>query len=131
MGYIKNKNELLYPDLSYKILDVLFNVHNELGPGLQEKYYQRAAFKDFIQNNFKVEQQIYVPLGYKGNKIGNYYLDFLIENKIIVELKRGDHFRQSNINQIYQYLVATNLQLGILANFTTTGVQHKRIINIY
>jgi GxxExxY protein len=137
-GYL-NKNKkmtskkemLIYENLSYKINGILFDVFNELGAGLQEKYYQRALFEAFKQNGLKVEQQVHVPLNYKDKKIGNYYLDFLIEDKIIVEIKKGDYFKKTNINQIYQYLVATELALGILANFTTSGVKIKRIVNIY
>lgn len=57
-------------------------------------------------------------------------MDFVIEGKIVLEIKVGEHFSKNNINQIYGYLKATDLKLGILANFTRTGVKYKRIINI-
>jgi len=68
-------------------------------------------------------EQIYVPLNFKGIRIGNYYLDFLIKNKIILEVKKGEKFTRKNIRQIYAFLRATNLELGILANFTKTGLR--------
>jgi len=76
------------------------------------------------------KEQIYVPLNFKGIKIGNYYLDFLIENKIILEIKKGEKFTRKNIEQIYAYRKASDLKLGILANFTKTGLRFKRILNI-
>jgi len=82
-------------------------------------------------NGFSVKEELYVPLKYKNTKIGNYYLDFLIDNIIILEIKKGDCFRKSSIDQVYQYLVATDLALGLLAQFTGNGVRIKRILNLY
>ncbi len=129
---IKNKrNDLIYPELSYKINGILFDVYNELWPGHKEKYYQTAVYEALIQNNFKIEKELYIPVRYKGVKVGKYYLDFLIDNKIVLEIKKGDYFRKTNIEQVYQYLVATDLGLGILAQFTGSGVRTKRILNLY
>jgi len=61
--------------------------------------------------------------------IGKYYLDFLIENKIILELKKGNYFAKRNMEQIKGYLHATNFELAILANFTPNGVKFFRILN--
>jgi len=72
-----------------------------------------------------------VPLKYKDVKVGSYFLDFLIDNKIVLEIKRGDYFRKVNIEQVYHYLVATDLALGVLAQFTGSGVRIKRILNLY
>lgn len=100
--FIKNKKEeFIYEELSYKINGILFDVFNELGPGLSKKYYQKAILEALKLNGLKVKQQLYIPLKYKGIKIGNYYLDFLIENKIIVEIKKGNYFRKQNIEQVY------------------------------
>lgn len=58
------------------------------------------------------------------------YIDFIINNKIILEIKKGDRFIKSNIDQIYSYLKVTGLKLGILANFTRKGIQFKRMVNL-
>lgn len=71
-----------------------------------------------------------MPLKYKEENIGKYYLDFLIENKIVIELKKGDYYSRKNISQIYNYLVATDIKLGLLVNFTQSGIKFKRILNI-
>lgn len=124
------EKEFIYGELSYQINGIVFEVFNTLGPGLSEKYYQRAIFEALKSAGFKVQRELYIPLTFKGIKIGNYYLDFLIEDKIVLEIKKGDHFRKTNINQVYEYLVATNLKLGILANFTSSEVKIKRIVNL-
>ena len=65
----------------------------------------------------------------QGIKIGRYYLDFLIDNKIILELKRGSYFPRRNIEQVKAYLKITGLELAILANFTPHGVKYLRVLN--
>src|SRR3989344_7689592 len=75
------------------------------------------------KSNVDFKEQVSIPLKYQGEKIGNYFLDFLIDNKVILEIKKGDYFSRTNINQIFAYLKAANLQLGLLANFTTSGIK--------
>jgi len=57
-------------------------------------------------------------------------IDFLVEDKILVEIKKGNYFSKKNIEQVYAYLKATGLKLAILANFTSTGVKFRRILNL-
>lgn len=123
-------NDLVYPELSYKIIGILFSVFNELGYGYQEKYYQKAIASILKGNGINFKEQISAPLQFKGNKIGYYYLDFLIEGKLVLEIKKGNRFLKSNIEQVYAYLRRFNLKLGIIANFTNEGLRFKRIVNI-
>jgi len=67
---------------------------------------------------------------FKNDNIGKYFLDFLVDDKIVLEIKKGDRFSRRDIEQIYGYLKATNLKLGIIANFTNNGIKFKRIINL-
>ena len=122
--------DLIYPQLSYKIIGILFSVFNNLGYGYQEKYYQKAIAILFKENGINFKEQVYAPLEFKENKIGCYYLDFLIENKIVLEIKKGERFLKSNIEQVYAYLKRFNLKLGIIANFTRKDLKFKRIVNI-
>jgi len=124
------KTNLIYKDLSYKIIGILFDVFNELGYGYQEKYYQKAIAKLLNKNGLSFKEQVGLPIEFQKEKIGRYYLDFLIESKIILEIKKGDNFWKDNIEQVYAYLKRFNLKLGILANFTKSGVKIKRIVNI-
>ena len=100
-----------------------------MGGGHIEKYYQKAIQIGFEKNGITFKEQYYVPLKFEGRIIGKYYLDFLIEDKIILEIKRGQFIHGAVINQTKQYLSALNLQLGLVACFTHTGVHIKRIIN--
>jgi GxxExxY protein len=125
------RKDLIYPELSYEITGVLFSVFKELGPGHKEKYYQNAIYNALIKKGYHVQRELYIPLLYQGEKVGSYYLDFLINDKIVLEIKKGDIFKKNSIDQILQYLKTTNLSLGILAQFTSSGVKTKRILNIY
>ena len=122
--------ELVYPELSYKIIGILFNVFNELGYGYQEKYYQRATAQALKENGIKFEEQDSAPLEFRSKIIGRYFVDLLIDDKVVLEIKRGDRFLKTNINQVYAYLKRFNLKLGILVNFTNSGLKFKRIVNI-
>lgn len=120
--------ELIYPELSYKIVGILFEVYNALGGGYQEKYYQRALEKEFQSKSIKYKSQLPVRLKYKGDNLGIYYLDFLVEDKVILEIKIASKFYPKNIKQVLGYLKANNLKLGILACFNRNGLMHKRIL---
>ena len=124
------REKVIYKDLSYRIVGILFEVYNELGYGYQEKYYQRAIENSLKGNNIKFESQAAFKIRYKGKGIGRYFLDFLIEDKIVLEIKKGKHFSKNNLEQIKGYLKVTNKKLAILANFTPDGVKFYRMLNI-
>lgn len=121
---------MVYKELSYVIVGILFEVFNELGYGYQEKHYQKAIEKSFSSNKIKFRSQVPYKIKFKKEEIGRYFLDFLIEDKIILEIKKGNYFAKRNINQVNGYLKATDLKLAILANFTSDGVKFKRLLNI-
>jgi len=79
---------------------------------------------------YKFQEQVYSPIFYNGKRVGANYFDFLVEDKIILELKKGDVFAKLHIDQVYQYLVNENLKLGILVYFTPRKVHYKSIINL-
>ena len=126
----ENKAELIYSEISYKIIGVLFEVYNQLGHGHPESTYQKAVAVGLKKSNFTFSEQLYVPVSFKGEKVGKNFLDFLIDGKIVLEIKRGDYFVKSHIDQVYQYLVSKDLKLGILAYFAPRTVHLKRIVNI-
>ena len=75
-------SELIYPELSYKLMGILFKVHRKLGNVYQEKYYQRAIEVELKNNNLPYKKEVSVNLAYDQNNIGKYFLDFVIDNKI-------------------------------------------------
>ncbi len=120
---------IIYKELSYKIVSVMYDVFNELGYGYQEKHYEKAIEKCFIDKDIKYNRQLPYKILFKGEAIGRFYFDFLVDDKIIVELKKGDYFAKRNISQVKEYLKATCLKLAILVNFTHYGVKTIRILN--
>ena len=122
--------ELIYQDECYEIMGILFGVYKKLGYGLREKDYQKAIAEDFKLNDYQFEEQVLAFLKVNNKNIRRYYLDFLIDKKIVLEIKAKDKFYPDNIAQVYSYLKAKELKLGIIANFTRKGVVFKRIVNI-
>jgi GxxExxY protein len=125
-----NRGDIIYPDLSYKIVGCAFEVYNALGGGLLESQYQRAMAKEFELRGLKFREQVHYPVEYKGVSIGKGFMDFLIEDKIVVELKRGEHFSRNHINQVNAYLLHSGCQLGLLIQFAKDEVRVKRILNL-
>ena len=123
------KRDLLYPELSYEIIGILFDISNEMGYGYKEKQYQKAIELGFKIAGLKCEKELPVRIEYKGKYITTVYLDFLVEDKVIVELKQGNKFYKKDVQQVYNYLVSADLKLGILARFTKDGVRFMRIVN--
>lgn len=124
------RQDLVYPELSYKIMGCAFEVYNELGFGHAEKFYQRAMAIQLKKEGIQFKEQVYTPLKFKGEVIGKQYFDFLIEDKVIIELKKNSNFSKGNIDQVKQYLQTSKLQLAILINFSPTSVVSKRIVNV-
>jgi len=121
--------KLVYPELSYEIVGILFTVYNNLRYGYQEKYYQRAIAAELKKANLHYKQEQKAAIKYKGNIIGQYFIDFVIENKIVVEIKISNNFYKKDSNQVLGYLRATGLKLGVLFIFAKDGLSFKRIVN--
>lgn len=122
-------NDLVYPELSYKIMGALFTVQNTLGPNHPEKHYQKAIEIELQKLGIPFEREKYISLGYQGTQIGKYFLDFLIDKKIALETKTIDFFTRREWRQVRDYLDAENLKLAILVNFSTPKLTYRRILN--
>lgn len=123
--------ELIHKELSGKIIGCLFEVHNQLGSGLLERYYQKALAVEFKRKGLNFKEQVSVPIYYYNKTVGRRQADFVIENVVILEIKKDHMFSRQHIEQVKSYLISMNLQLALLANFTGSGVKFKRIVNIY
>lgn len=130
MKSVPRREDLLYPDLSYTIVGCAFDVYNTLGSGHHEKYYQNALREAFARKGLAFQMEADVPLTYHSKIIGRKRLDFLVDGKVIVELKKGNRFAKSHIDQVLEYLRMRNVKLAILINFGSQGVVFKRIINL-
>jgi len=130
MEGLVHKSDLVYPDLSFQVVGVLFEVYNALGYGFAEKIYQNAVATGLTNAGLKFQEQVYAPVAFEHELVGSGYLDFLIEDKIVLELKKGDRFAKAHIDQVYQYLISKQLRLGILAYFAPKKLHFKRIVNL-
>jgi len=110
-------------------MGALFKVHNKLGPSYQEKYYQRAISAELQNQAIPFIREKEIILGYGNLGIGSYYLDFVIDNKIALEIKTVPFLKDEFVRQLLAYLVSANLKLGIIANFRTQKLTYKRIVN--
>lgn len=124
----KDKQKVVLPELSYTVIGALFEVCNELGVGYQEKYYYRAVKEALEKRGLRVKTQFYIPIQFQRAKIGNYVIDFLIEDKIVLELKIETRFRKSDFDQIKGYLKLAGKPLGILARISKEGVTFHRVL---
>ena len=122
-------DKVIEKELSYKIVGILFEAHTQLGGKFPEKVYQKAVEKLLIRERLNYKKELPVNLTFEGDKIGQYFLDFLIEEKVVLELKAVTRFRPEDFKQVLYYLKATNLELGILANFKSSKLSYKRILN--
>ena len=122
------REDLLYPELSYRIIGCAYSVYNAIGTGHLEKIYQRALAVAFRDAGLAFEQQVEYELYYSGQCIGMGRLDFLIEKKIVVEIKRGN-FSPTAFEQVKEYLQSKGVELGLLIRFGKDQVHFRRVIN--
>lgn len=109
--------ELLYKDLTDIIIKTFYEVYNELGYGFLEKVYHNALTIELKKKGLIVTSQEKINVYYKGNKVGEYYADIMVENKIILELKATDYIVEEFECQLLNYLRGTDCEVGLLLNF--------------
>lgn len=124
-----NKRELIYPELSYQLTGIFFKVHNKLGNMQKEVYYQRAVEEELKAQGIPYRRELSVDFKYDDKKIGKHVVDFVIDGKILLELKTADYLKPHHLNQTLSYLKDLNLKLGIIANFRKERLQYKRVIH--
>ena len=111
-------------ELTYEIRGTIFDVYNELGPGLLESVYEEALVFELKERGLKVERQVEVPILYKGNELKTpLRLDLLIENTIIVELKSVEDMKPVFAKQLLTYLRLLDKSVGLLVNFSANNIR--------
>src|SRR5215471_20521801 len=109
-----------------QIIAAAIRVHRTLGPGFLESVYEEALAVEFALSGIQFVRQYTVPLFYRDHQIGEHRLDFLVEGKIIVELKAVSELADIHFAIGRSYLKATNLEDGLILNFATTPLTIKR-----
>lgn len=123
------KPEYKYSELTGAIIGCSMEVHKILGNGFQEVIYQRALAIEFDSKSIRFEREFEMPIHYKGNHIGTRRVDFLVEDKISVELKALIKTEEVHLAQAINYLEAYNLEIGLLINFGAKSLEFKRLLN--
>lgn len=108
---------LKHRDLTQKIIGVFYEVYNELGHGFLEFVYETAFEMALVSKGMSVLTQIEVPVWFRGNKIGDFSADMLVEKTVLLELKGGSRLNPAHEAQLLNYLRATEIEVGMLFSF--------------
>ena len=122
----KTGKNLRDSEITQQIIAAAIHVHRQLGPGFLESVYEEALAVEFALSGVQFVRQYPVPIFYRDHQIGEHRLDFLVERKIIVELKAVSELEDIHFAIGRSYLKATNLDDGLLFNFATTPLTIKR-----
>ncbi|MFY9242574.1 MAG: GxxExxY protein [Polaribacter sp.] len=122
-------NSLLHKQESYNIIGTCMEVHRELGKGFSEIVYGDALEIELNNNGIQYQREVKFNINYKGYLLPHYYVaDFIIHNKIVLEIKAIESLTKSHIKQTLNYLAASKIKLGLLVNFGEDSLTYKRIL---
>lgn len=120
------EDRVLHRNLSYEVVGCFYDVYNELGPGHKEKIYHEALKSLFVEKQITFDDNKRLKIMFKGKPIGVYQPDFIVDDKIIVELKAVPKMPRVFERQLYYYLKGTPYTVGYLVNFGTNKIDIKR-----
>jgi GxxExxY protein len=115
-------------ELTYQINGAVYEVNKVLGAGFLEKVYENALLIELRKRSLKAESQFPITVKYKGEVVGDYIADIMVEGKIILEVKAVESLNKIHDAQLLNYLKATGYKVGLLINFTHPKAQIKRYI---
>lgn len=126
---MKEEKELPYSELTHAILGCCFEVMQELGPGFLEKAYKNALLIAMRQKGLQVEVERPYEVIFRGQIIGRYNADLVVNQTVIVELKCCDKLISEHQAQVFNYLKVSGLPIGLLVNFRRRKLEWKRLQN--
>jgi GxxExxY protein len=128
---LRSPNKYPHKEITERIISCAIKIHSVLGPGLLENLYEEAMEIEFKHRGIKYIRQKELEIRYQGQSIGKQRLDYLIEDKVILELKSVESINSIHFAQLLTYLKAENVKVGLLINFNVDRLKHgiKRIIN--
>ncbi len=121
-------NNYLHSDITSKILKAFYNVYNTLGFGFLEKVYEHAMMIELRKLGLHAEKQVPLTVYYESEKVGDYFADIIVENKVIIELKAAECLVPAHEAQLVNYLRATDMEVGLLLNFGKEPEQRRRVL---
>ncbi|HCM82854.1 MAG: hypothetical protein UW52_C0058G0002 [Candidatus Gottesmanbacteria bacterium GW2011_GWA1_44_24b] len=122
------KKPAVFEDLTYKIIGIAYTIHKELGPIHKEQVYQKALVNEFQENHIPFKKEIRFPVIFKGKNVGVYIPDFIIDDKVIIEIKAMNFLPLNTTTQLTYYLKSTGYKVGLLLNFGSPKLQVRRRI---
>lgn len=125
---MKTETKILYKELSYQVIGAFYEVYNTLGPGFKESVYHNALAIEFTLRKISFETNKRLTIKYKKQKAGIYEPDFVIDNKILIEIKAVPRMPRVYEKQLYYYLKGSEYKLGYLVNFGADKLEIKRRI---
>jgi GxxExxY protein len=123
--------DLLYKDITGKVIDCAITVHKQLGPGLLESAYEECLYQELLEFGVSTIKQVPMPLIYKGRKLDlGYRLDLLVEEKVVIEIKSVESLIPVHTAQLMTYLKLSGCRVGLLINFNVVFLKEgiRRII---
>ena len=128
MNTDKNISEqLLHKDITEEIISAYYYVYNELGYGFLEKVYENAMLIELKNRGFKVESQKIIKVHFKDSIVGEYFADIIVEDKIILELKSCEALAPEHEVQLFNYLKATDIEVGLQFNFGKRAAFKRKV----
>lgn len=115
-----------HEELTKKIIGCAYKVYNKMGYGFLESVYEKCLMVELNKEKLKAESQQLIKVNYEGYNVGEFRADIIVEDEIIVELKSVENPSKSHEVQMVNYLVATGKDVGLILNFSESGVQVKR-----
>ena len=123
------KEEYRYSDITEKIIGCALRVHQRMRNGYQELIYHRCLIIEFNKNNLPFLNESELPIFYENVQVGKRRVDFLVDDKVIVEIKAQTDLTDAHLAQALNYLEALNLEVGLLINFGGRSLEVRRLIN--
>ena len=123
------KEEFKYSDITEKIIGCAMKVHQRMRNGYQELIYHRCLIIEFRKIALSFLNEIALPIFYDEIEIGKRRVDFLVENKVVVEIKAQSELTDTHLAQALNYLEALNLEIGLLINYGSKNLEIRRLIN--
>lgn len=125
-----NKNEnYLHSEITEEIIGQAFYVYNALGSGFLESIYKKALAKKLREKGFNILCEHPISVIFEGEKLGDYFCDIIVDNKVIVELKAIESLNRIHEVQLVNYLKATNIEVGLLINFGNKIEIRRRVLS--
>jgi GxxExxY protein len=118
-----------HSDLSDKIIKIFYEVYNELGYGFSEKIYQKAFGTALRQIGLKVEEQLPIKVYLRGQEVGEYFADMIINDVILLELKAVSQIIEEHEAQLLNYLKSTKIEVGYVMNFGKSATFKRKVLD--